>query len=349
MKAKAILLLICIALTQSVTTSAVELKGDNSEEAQAAFKALIERIKKEKGEMSEKWNQTAQPIIDTLKANAKGSVDKMKQSAFEHMVKTQDVFNDTTSADTLATDTVIAPLDDDNQAENAKLKLKTPEFTSANISSMEVLFTDNGQQMEVNASMKMVRDSIIQISLRFLGIEGARIDITPRRVTIYNKIHGRYVEKQMDELRASKKLDIDFYDLQAVLSNQLFILGDNDDSYANVIRKAVLDESKSGCVLTLPENEAGFSHDFVTDKKKHLVETQARHSVAILNCTYDAFKAFKDDVTFPTVINASLKERKNSMTVVINVKRAEFNKPVNINTTNKAKYTRVEHLSDLLK
>lgn len=343
MKTRAILFLICIALTRSVAAEAIELKGDTSEEAQAAFKALIERIKKEKGEVSEKWNQNARPIIDTLKANAKGTVDKMKQSAFEHMVKTQD-----TATDTLATDTLTAT-PDDNQAENVKLKLQIPEFTTANLSSMEVLFSDNGQQMEVNASMKMVRDSIIQISLRFLGIEGARIDITPRRVTIYNKIHGRYVEKQMDELLASKKLDIDFYDLQAILSNQLFVAGDKDDSYANVTSKALIDESKSGCVLSLRENEAGFSHDFVTDKKKHLVETQVRHDAAILNCAYDAFKSFKDDVTFPTVINASFKERKNNMTVVINVKRAEFNKHVTVNTTNKAKYTRVEHLSELMK
>ena len=55
-KMRHILLLSFLTLLSCLSASAVELKGDKSDEAQAAFKALIERIKQEKGVATEKWN-----------------------------------------------------------------------------------------------------------------------------------------------------------------------------------------------------------------------------------------------------------------------------------------------------
>ncbi|MBQ9591405.1 MAG: DUF4292 domain-containing protein [Paludibacteraceae bacterium] len=345
-KMRHILLLSFLTLLSCLSASAVELKGDKSDEAQAAFKALIERIKQEKGVATEKWNnvkENTKTHIDTIKANVNEQIEKAKQNAMEKMLNVEDV---ETLTDTAAP---VAPREVSGQGEDVKLKLNLPDFTTANFSSVEVDFTHDGQQMQVNASIKMIRDSIIQISLRVLGIEGARVDITPRRVTVYNKIYGRYVDKNMDDLAKYLGLDLDFYDLQALLGNQLFLAGDTADTNADVVRKSSIDEHKDGYDLMIDENESGFTHAFFLDKKKRLTETRVAHKIATLSCTYDKFESFKGGVTFPTVINATLKERKNTEVAIITIKRAEFNKTVTINQTNKSKYTRVDHLNELLK
>ncbi|MCS7019073.1 MAG: DUF4292 domain-containing protein [Cytophagales bacterium] len=85
-----------------------------------------------------------------------------------------------------------------------------------------LIFSNNGRDVNTNADLRMKKDSAIWISLRpGLGIEAARIFITPDSVRILDKLNNDFLGFTFDSL--SKRLDIpvDFQVLQNTLLGNL--------------------------------------------------------------------------------------------------------------------------------
>ncbi|GHT86288.1 hypothetical protein FACS18947_6040 [Bacteroidia bacterium] len=79
----------------------------------------------------------------------------------------------------------------------------------------------------VDAQLKIIKDKIIQLSLRvpLLGTEAARISITPDKIIIIDRINKQYFAESMETLHHIADFDFDYYSLQALFTNQLFIVG----------------------------------------------------------------------------------------------------------------------------
>jgi hypothetical protein len=85
-----------------------------------------------------------------------------------------------------------------------------------------LVFVNNGRDVNANADIRMKKDSAIWISLRpGLGIEAARIFITPDSVRIVDKLNNDFLGFTFDSL--SKRLDIpvDFQLIQNTLLGNL--------------------------------------------------------------------------------------------------------------------------------
>lgn len=85
-----------------------------------------------------------------------------------------------------------------------------------------LIFNNNGREVNTNADIRMKKDSAIWISLRpGLGIEAARIFITPDSVRILDKLNNDFLGFTFDSL--SKRLDmpVDFQLIQHTLLGNL--------------------------------------------------------------------------------------------------------------------------------
>ncbi len=319
--------------------NAVELKGDTSKEAQEAFEAFLEQLKKQKGVVKEVV-KAAQEKTEIIKEEIIEKIDEWQGETQEGVQEPTTVVSDTVM------DTVAKKED---VRKEVAVEVNCPEIRTANITSAEVTVNLKGRQINANASVKMVRDSIIQLSLRMLGIEGARVDITPRRVTVYNKIQGRYYEKDIAALAAATGLQLEFADLQSLLTNNLLLVGDTTNGNDNIVSKSEVKKNADGWKIENAENAAGFAHQFTLDRKARLTETMVNHSKVKMTCSYKDFAKCKEDVTFPMSIYVRAQEKKENNSVQLQIKRAEFNKEVTINKTNKAKYTRVDEIEEIVK
>lgn len=84
----------------------------------------------------------------------------------------------------------------------------------------------DGQDISVNGNLRMKKDEVIQLSIvPLLGIEVAKIDITPERILLLDRFNKQYVEVPIEELRTLMHTDLDFYSLQALFFNELFVPG----------------------------------------------------------------------------------------------------------------------------
>ncbi len=79
---------------------------------------------------------------------------------------------------------------------------------------------------KLGGTLRLKRDEVIQLSLTYLlGIEVGRAEITPSGMRVIDRINKRYVEVSFDELKKMVNADLDFYTLQALFMNRIFLPG----------------------------------------------------------------------------------------------------------------------------
>lgn len=117
---------------------------------------------------------------------------------------------------------------------NKELEDKTADALLQQISdsSFKALFINakanvdadiGGEKNSFNISMRMRRDSVIWISISpALGIEVARIYISPDSIKFINRLSHTYKLTDYKFLNDFLKMNVDFYDLQGLLTGNLF-------------------------------------------------------------------------------------------------------------------------------
>lgn len=78
--------------------------------------------------------------------------------------------------------------------------------------------TVNDTHYDVSGTIRIKKDSAIYLSLSpFLGIEMARVLITPEEVLFLNRLEGTYYQGDMERLNRMFNTNLDFHMLQAIL------------------------------------------------------------------------------------------------------------------------------------
>ncbi len=79
---------------------------------------------------------------------------------------------------------------------------------------------------KVNATMRLKKGELIRLSVApLLGIEVARLDITPEGLLAIDRINKRYVRASFEEIRNSWQVDLSFNILQSLFLNEIFFPG----------------------------------------------------------------------------------------------------------------------------
>ncbi len=98
----------------------------------------------------------------------------------------------------------------------------------------------------VSASIDIRKDSVIGISLRVMGVEGARIEITPDSIKILDRLNQQYIPRDFSFLATQFALNTNFSDLQNLLTgnpvyydHSVLTKGVSDDKYVLFAQKDV--------------------------------------------------------------------------------------------------------------
>ena len=83
-----------------------------------------------------------------------------------------------------------------------------------------------GNNMSSRVDLKMVKDSAFQLSVQpFLGIEVFRAEISVDSVKVIDRMNKRYVADNYANLKGQTPIEFNFYNLQALFTNHLFLPG----------------------------------------------------------------------------------------------------------------------------
>ncbi|MDR2823859.1 MAG: DUF4292 domain-containing protein, partial [Prevotellaceae bacterium] len=144
---------------------------------------------------------------------------------------------------------------------------------------------------------------------------------------------NKYYHFVYEELTDFTGVPLTFYDLQALVCNQLFALGSKnnenlDKITAERVGKSLVFEYKTNNIV---------QRTSFTDKAIKKVEIADENKTFNFAANYFDFEK-NDDITAPRGININFNSKKNNVSLSFNIVKIEFNKEMRIPLTNPLRY-----------
>ena len=152
-----------------------------------------------------------------------------------------------------------------------------------------------GKDLSVNGKLQMKRNDVIRLSLRFLGMEVGLMEFTPNDVLVVDRMNKQFVRAKYGDVSFLRQAGLDFYALQALFWNELFIPGQHTLSAEGLGRFELV--QKAGLNVLTPKNTPKLAYHFYADPQANTIQRlQVRSNNAAekgeFAFNYDGFEQF---------------------------------------------------------
>ena len=89
----------------------------------------------------------------------------------------------------------------------------------------KVAISGKGKDFSASGQLRLKRDDVVRLSVRVLGMEVGLLEFTPSDVLIVDRFNKQYVRASYAEVPFLSQADLDFYALQALFWNEIFVPG----------------------------------------------------------------------------------------------------------------------------
>lgn len=199
-----------------------------------------------------------------------------------------------------------------------------------------------GKNVSSRVDLKMIKDQAFQLSVQpFLGIEIFRAEISVDSIKIIDRMNKRYVAESYSSMKGQMPIDFNFYNLQALFTNQLFYPGEQAVTPKLYKRFSLTQESRTAEITA--KDVLDLIYLFSTDEERKLVSTcitddKERYFVI---WKYSDFRLAGPQL-FPMSMDIRFSEGKKLQGgLKISYSKMELNKPFPISFSIPSKYKRV--------
>lgn len=208
--------------------------------------------------------------------------------------------------------------------------------------TLELKSGKNSQK--VGAQVKIIKDEVIQLSIRpFLGMEVFRATITPDSVLVVDRMSKKYTAENINNIQ--EKMHFNFYNLQALFTNSIFVPAQKSVSKKDLERFSVA-QTKDVYMLGVVNNKT--TYNFAVDASDRVVSTlifdQNKNTI---QWSYSNF--IKDNnYIYPSQMQAKIEIKDRRMDIGFDFPSLDFDKNLDIDYSVSTKYQKVS-LSEILK
>lgn len=203
----------------------------------------------------------------------------------------------------------------------------------------------NLPNLQVNSTrvdLKMIKDSAFQLSVQpLLGIELFRIEVSRDSIKVLDRMNKRYLAENYETLRAQTPITFNFYNLQALFTNRLFLPGEQTVSESQYDRFR-FDQSGT-TVLIQAKDPMGLRYTFEADGEEKLLATEMTDAKGQyrLRWGYADFRVVEKQLFPQRMTVEAFKEENAEGNVQWGVTRMRLDEPVKLDFVIPAKYTRI--------
>lgn len=211
---------------------------------------------------------------------------------------------------------------------------------------------DTGSKdLTVSGSLKMKKDDVIRIQLTPLGLmEAGRIEFTKDYVLVVDRINKEYIKAAYSDVDFLQRNGLDFYAIQALLWNQLFVPG-HQKITDSVLKNfgVTFNDAVANTLVTLKRGNMNYvwQADKESGQIKALDVTYNSQSIGStsVKCTYGSFKPlgtknFPTDINF--MVHTGYVKRVNGVAVNISMSGLDTSADWETRTAVLDKYKRVD-------
>ena len=209
---------------------------------------------------------------------------------------------------------------------NLKLTIQTGEINKA-----------------TDAQLRIRKGEAIQLSLRIpiLGSEIFRFVITPDNILVIDRLNKQYLFESMENIRENASFDFDYYSLEALLTNQLFIAGKKDITPDDFSSFKIREEEYDVYLSNIDNQKIvyDFKSNF-TDRIQSTVMSQEKTQSRIV-LRYDNWGLASNKRTFPMKTNLVLTIPSNTYSLDFSYRNMDVDTSFSIELNYPEKYKRI--------
>ena len=161
--------------------------------------------------------------------------------------------------------------------------------------TMSIQAGDN--HITVPGQVRLRKDQVIRLQFLapILGIEVARMELTPDYVLIIDRLHKEYVKADYNKVAFLRDNGLNFYSLQALFWNQLFMPGKERVGEAALEDYSVRDSAQLQCKAVQLSRDK-MSYQWLADgqtgiiKEADIAYSSKEHGTSSMKWTYSDFK-----------------------------------------------------------
>lgn len=218
--------------------------------------------------------------------------------------------------------------------------------------SLELIAGNKTSGMKVNSHLKIIKDNIIQLSIRapFINMEVFRVNLTPDSIVIIDRLNKQYSAENFKKLTEQKKIQFNYNNLQSLLTNSLFIPGKTKVTKHNSDDYVITEAQDGGTYQLQTKDQLGIIYRFEVASNDRILQTNIsgiKNNIYSLIWDYEDFIQDKEFV-YPTKMRSHLKVDKKEINIVMSYSGLDIDKQLNVERELPSKYQQVS-IKDILK
>lgn len=190
--------------------------------------------------------------------------------------------------------------------------------------------------------LKMVRDSAFQLSVMpILGIELFRIEFSRDSVKVMDRMNKRYVAEGYEQMKGKLPVDFNFYNLQALFTNRIFLPGEQQLTPEKYNRFHLSQAGPKAVAKT--HDILNLIYTFMADGEEKLLSVHVTDKKGAYNLYWD-YKDFRivNKQPFPMLMDVRIvAENKQLGKASLAFGRVEPDVPVRLDFSIPSKYKRI--------
>lgn len=197
-------------------------------------------------------------------------------------------------------------------------------------------------KMSSRVDLKMVKDSAFQLSVQpLLGIEVFRAEISVDSVKVIDRMNKRYVADNYANLKGQTPIEFNFYNLQALFTNHLFLPGQQGISPKQYHRFKLKQEGPAAEIQV--KDVMGLLYTFLADGEEKVLSTSITDPSDryALQWDYADFRQ-ADGQPFPMKMEVQvMKDGASQGGITLHFSRMQTDVPVKMDFSIPVKYKRI--------
>ncbi len=217
------------------------------------------------------------------------------------------------------------------------------------VSKIKCTISTGGSNISVGGSLHMRRDEVIRIQLVPFGImEVGRLEFTKDHVLLIDRINKEYVKASYSDVDFLKNNGLDFYALQALFWNQLYVPGMQKVTDSSL--KSFAAEIKDWADTKISTTYGKMTYVWTADRNSALIKSvNAKYAGGngdntSVNCQYSGFRSLGTK-QFPTGIyltmNTKMVKNASKMSLDLQLNTLSTDSDWDAETSVSSKYTQV--------
>lgn len=225
------------------------------------------------------------------------------------------------------------------------------EFRFSTLSSkLNMELISGTRSLSSRANLKIVNGRALQISIQPLfGVEMFRLHVDVDTLVLLDRMNKRYVKESLASLKEVYPVGFDYYSLQSLFANALFITGKENKTSADYSDFQYSQSSDLNYHLRAADSESGIEYEFTVNGNDritfaHLMQPSEKYS---LQWAYNNFASVEEQF-FPHKMDIIAGTSSRKIEVGLLFSDIITNNPMELNINVPSGYTQVT-LSEILK